>query len=184
MYIFTYNNYGGGKEESRFLLKRAVDAYQSIADVRPKRDASELVAEIQYGEKGKPYIPGWHAFSISHSNNTWVVSFNEYECGIDVQYEKDVDISAIADRLFCKEDCELIAGDESEFFRMWTRKEAAIKAVGESVFSVLPPLNGLTVELNGEEYYLFDLELLGTEDGCHAAVCVSQIPMEINYYGL
>lgn len=184
MYIFSYNNFDGSKEQSRQLLTEAIAAYQEIADVRPKQNPSDLVSAIEYGDKGKPYIQDWHAFSISHSNNTWTVVFNEYDCGIDVQYERDIDVTAMANRSFCKEDCELIADNKSEFFRLWTRKEAAVKAIGGSIFSEVPSVSGLTVELDGEDYYFFDIELLGTEENCHAAVCARQIPLEINYYGL
>ncbi len=184
MYIFTHNNYEGGKDESRELLAFAMDAYQEIADVRPRRKGEELVSMIEIGEKGKPFIPGWQHFSVSHSENTWVVVFDDYECGIDVQYEKEAKFEALARKCFASEDIEAALESPSEFYRFWARKEAAAKAIGEGVMTELPSVSDNTIMMNGDEWHMFDIELLGTEDGCHAALCANMIPLEIHYYGI
>lgn len=184
MYIFTNNSFTGGKEASRALLGRAMEAYQEIADVRPRRTIEDLLSSIETSELGKPYIPGWQHFSISHSENTWTVLFDDYECGIDVQYERNAELVKIAEKCFAQEDLEEAVSGVSEFFRIWTRREAAIKCIGGSVMQHIPSVLEMQIELDGEEHYLFDIELLGTEDGCHAAVCSGRIPLEINYYGL
>ena len=184
MYIFTFNGYSGGREESRRLLARAMEAYQEIADLRPRRSSEELVASLEYTEKGKPFVPGWHHFSISHSENTWTVLFDEKECGIDVQYEKDVDMDKVAGRVFAPEDAEAAKASKETFFQLWARREAALKAAGLSVFDRIPSVQSMEVAIDVETWQVFDAELLGTEDGCHAAVCTDHIPLEIHYYGL
>lgn len=184
MYIFTRNDFKGGKEESRRLLGRAMSAYQEIADVRPRRSEEELLGSIEYTEKGKPFIPGWHHFSISHSESTWTVLFDEKECGIDVQYEKSVNMEAVARKVFSPDDIEAAMSSREEFFRIWARREAAIKAAGGTVFEQIPSVREMEIEIDGRTYQIFDAELLGTEDGCYAAICTDHIPLEIHYYGL
>lgn len=90
---------------------------------------------------GKPILTAEHAaaleFNMSHSLGCAVVGVTrDSALGVDVEaVERITDIRAIAERNFAEEErAQLFALAEAEqvegFYRIWTRKEAYIKAVG------------------------------------------------------
>lgn len=99
--------------------------------------------------EGKPVFQrnaGLH-FSISHAGKAVVLAFGEKQLGVDVEYVKQANLK-VAKRFFRQEEYEyLLAKEETEradvFCRMWTGKEAVVKAAGAGLsmplgsFSVL-----------------------------------------------
>jgi 4'-phosphopantetheinyl transferase len=99
--------------------------------------------EIEYetGVHGKPSLAGKHAgaleFNLSHSGGRALVAIARgMELGVDVEEIHAMeDIHAVAERHFAAEEREhlfsLPAGEQVPgFYRLWTRKEAYIKAIG------------------------------------------------------
>lgn len=189
MIIYYSHSYNNGRDESRDLLVKAVENYilSGRAGIERAGDAAgeavRLVSSRQItGEFGKPYIPGFAPFSISHSGNTWAVLIadpgdaaghscdadkRDMSCGLDIQYARKVDAPAVMKRFFAAEDA-MYAGD---FFRLWTRREALIKAAGTSVAeSDVPAVNRDEVCYGGRLYRLKDI----TVPGCEAfgAICI------------
>lgn len=105
---------------------------------------------IIYGPIGKPAlgpVPGDKhlEFNVAHSNDWAAYVFGwERPLGIDLEHVRPLaDVDALAQRFFCARESELIhslSGDEKweTFFKIWTCKEAILKAHG----------SGLTVPLN------------------------------------
>lgn len=181
MTIYYTHEYNNNKGESHRLLEAAVlkhishrtDADTSAGDVR--KEAARMVSSMRTeGEFGKPYIPGFAPFSISHSNNTWAVLFADTDCGLDVQYARKTDAEAVAGRFFAHEDAALISksGDKDRvFFRMWVRREALVKAAGTSVAgSDIPSVTGNEALYKGVLYSLEDIAIPGSS--AYAAVCI------------
>jgi len=86
---------------------------------------------------------GWH-YSLSHSRGMIAVALsNAGPCGVDLEHQRDrANIEELAGQWFHPSEAELLAGlagDEqiAAFYRLWTMKEALIKAKGSSVFSGL-----------------------------------------------
>ena len=168
---------------SHELLQLAIGDY--LGD---KERAEELVASMKRDTskdyEGKPYIDGFEKFSISHSDGSWAVLIDERECGLDIQYERSCDFLMIARRFFNSEDAACVGGVYSmgeaaepearaEFFRIWTKREALIKALGMSVaYSDFPPV-GLykSAEYDGRRYYVSNIEIPESED-MYAAICL------------
>jgi 4'-phosphopantetheinyl transferase len=150
----------------RLLLGRYLDA-------RPE-DMS-----FSYGSHGKPSLAGKHRasllrFNASHSGELAVYSFvQEYEIGVDVEYVKsNFATEEIAERFFSASEIETLTalpkpGRAAEFFRLWTRKEAYIKAIGTGLSH---PLNEFDVTVPIENWSITDLEV-GT--GYAAALAVN-----------
>lgn len=95
---------------------------------------------FDYGELGKPTLPGGPWFNLSHSGPVALYAFTLVgEVGIDVELDEEVSRSErIAERFFSPaEVAELRAlPDElqqSAFLACWTRKEAFIKARGDGL---------------------------------------------------
>ena len=174
MIIYYTFSHSGRREDSHDLLRDAIAEYTG-----DREKAMALVDELKIGENGKPYIDGFDHFSISHSEKAWAVLFNEMECGLDIQYERKADVLSIALRWYNPIDEKAVraamemgeAEGQKEFFRLWTRREALVKALGTSVAdSSLPAVSNDYVSAGGNDYVIKDIRLAGEEE-LHATIC-------------
>lgn len=136
------------RDRRRYLAAHAI-LRKLLAEYLP--DAAAPI-EFHYGPEGKPSIPGQELrFNLSHSGERALAAFTlGREVGVDIERVREtVHDEKIAERFFsASEAAALQALPESErdyaFFRIWTRKEAYVKARG----------GGLTIPLNS-----FDVSL-------------------------
>ncbi len=199
MVIYYTHGFTNTKGESHQLLEKAIaaylKAYANCAD--SESEAARMTANLgTLGEFGKPYICGFAPFSISHSAGTWAVLISEPDvnCGLDIQYERRADAISIAKRFYAPEDAaaverlsnktdgaeaEISLAAVSEFFRLWTRREALVKAIGTSVTeSALPAVSSDRTEYRGKEYIIQDVKIPASGK-MHAAVCFENCGREI-----
>ncbi len=118
---------------ARNFLRRLLAAYTSA-------DPSAL--RIGYGSHGKPYLvdaPGL-CFNVAHADDAAVYAIaSGREVGIDIEATKrDVDIVGVARQAFSSLECAVLSALAEDarreaFFRIWTRKEAYVKARGEGL---------------------------------------------------
>jgi 4'-phosphopantetheinyl transferase len=97
-------------------------------------------APFSYAKNGKPFVDGAPAFSISHSKNLVAIAFCPNglgdQLGIDLEFiDKNYPIDDAINLVCHPNEIAFIEGlpdvsKRSAFFRCWTRKEAALKAVG------------------------------------------------------
>lgn len=126
------DRYVRGRGMMRALLARRLGA-----------DPAALVFAV--GEKGKPRLAdGALAFNLSHSEGTAALALGEVSSlGIDLErYDRGVDVEGLARRCFRESEIAWMRSfPERErhlaFFRIWTAKEARMKATGEG-FSLEP----------------------------------------------
>lgn len=114
-----------------------------------------------YGAQGKPLLDGLH-FNLSHSGDLMTAAFSvDGPLGIDIEeITPRLYIRDIASRYFSKRECgELETPDDTEFlhrfYRLWTAKEAVMKATAL----------GFALELSKIEVGLFPLRLITLEGG-------------------
>ena len=88
--------------------------------------------EWQYNEHGKPYIPDGPYFSISHCKEGIAVAIDDQPIGIDIEGIRHADEELIA-RVMNEE--ERVEMDDRMFTRLWTQKEAIVKAEGVGIQS-------------------------------------------------
>ncbi len=97
---------------------------------------------LTHTPRGKPYLAGGVplAFNLSHSQGVAIYAFAwEVDLGVDLEILRPVPEAArLAARFFSAAEAEAIAAlPEAErsrgFFRVWTRKEAYLKATGEGI---------------------------------------------------
>lgn len=92
---------------------------------------SEL-GDFQYNEHGKPYIEGGLYFSISHCKEGIAVAIYDQPIGIDIEAIRHADEELI-ERVMSPE--ERVGMDDRKFTRLWTQKEAIVKAQGTGIVS-------------------------------------------------
>ena len=96
---------------------------------------------IRLSSDGRPYLEGgsYPRFSISHSGDLVMAAFSGEEVGADLELERPVDMTALSSRFFSHEEARLVSEQESNetFFRLWTCREAAIKADGRGMAKLL-----------------------------------------------
>ena len=173
MYLFYTNEYKRNSAHSRELLARSIRKLAGSGcnlDVLPElatRTDGELLGyisdNIEFNKNGKPHIAGIPDYSISHSENTWAIIFSDAPCGLDIQYNKKAKLEKIAVKLYQEDEQESANRlGIDEFFRIWSRREALIKAVGSSVFYDVPSTMGDSAIYEGAMWRIYDISL-GTE---------------------
>lgn len=134
----------------RSALRQLLSHYLQIA-------ANEI--KIEYNRFGKPILnrqrplPPFY-FNISHSNDLALLAFcSSSKIGVDVEYiKRHTKYRKIAQRFFSAQENSILQNvDEDKiaatFFRLWTRKEAFVKAVGTGLGF---PLNKFTIAVDRE----------------------------------
>lgn len=124
------------KDRQAFTVSHGVTR-QILAD---KLGTRPETLRFETNEHGKPHLVGRDvSFNLSHSGDYGLLAVNEVDtrpCGIDIeQTNRAIKIQDIAPRYFSPaEQSELYAlpaDQQTEaFFKLWTRKEAYIKACG------------------------------------------------------
>lgn len=119
--------------------------------------------DIAVSETGKPYDKNSDThFNLSHSGMFAAAAFDECDVGIDIEVPRAVDLK-LAERIFSPEENVLIKSSpapEKQFLRIWTRKEALIKAYGKTLSCKLTELNTVcdNVEIDSASYGITTIE--------------------------
>ena len=118
--------------------------------------------QVQYGKHGKPILcgEGFH-FNLSHSREYAVCAYSNLPIGVDVQVIKDR-IPKHTKKILSTEESrylEQCSQPSREFFRLWTRKEAAAKWDGRGLQL---PLETLSIVEKGrvQDSLLFEDKML------------------------
>lgn len=168
----------------RTLLRRLLGQYL-------QQDPCEI--QFCYSAHGKPALVSEDArdlsFNLSHSKGTALFAVFQQPVGIDVEWiDPQIRAEAIARRSFSVQEQSELAGlsqaaQQAKFFRLWTRKEAAIKLFGGRLFvglnrySVVGQPQGFWLQLSAQESERSGwLQDLAVEQGFAAAFATSTRP--------
>jgi 4'-phosphopantetheinyl transferase len=110
--------------------------------------------------RGKPYLPGHPChFNLTNSGELALVAVSREVVGVDVEQLRPLkDLRGLAASCFSLAEQHALARQPDQiagFFRIWTRKEAVIKAIGEGLgfplqrFTVSAGLSADLIELLG-----------------------------------
>ncbi len=135
----------------QFLLGRAL--LRTALGEQLGREPHSL--KFERDTDGKPRLhdaDGWH-FNLSHSRDWVALALGRGgDIGVDIESsERRNDIDGIARRFFRPEEVDWLetlphAQRRFAFFRMWTLKEAAVKALGSGIANTLPEIGVQTVD--------------------------------------
>jgi 4'-phosphopantetheinyl transferase len=130
------------------------DAVHSILAAHLGR-APEVVAD----PLGKPVLAdGALAFNVTHSGTLALVAISRQgPLGVDVeQHDARRDVVGLARRFFTAGEAALVASEPMQFWRLWCRKEAWLKARG---LGLSGPLSEVDVRGNLPGWFIADLEV-------------------------
>ncbi|HQR94691.1 MAG TPA: 4'-phosphopantetheinyl transferase superfamily protein, partial [Sediminibacterium sp.] len=138
------------KDSQRFIIARGI--LKKLASQYLSIPPNEI--EINIGTNKKPFIGSNTSikldYNISHSGNWIVIAFGFGSIGIDVeQINHSFNYDAILAACFNVEEQKFIQQKPNStelFYRLWTRKEAFVKATSKGLDNNLPQI----ICLNGE----------------------------------
>lgn len=133
-------------QKTRAILRYLLSHYTQIA-------ADKLA--FNTGEYGKLYLPDQSIqFSVAHTHEYALYAFTLHsEIGIDIEQQRAIDYSAIAQRIMSTNEYEYwnerpTVQQAELFFQIWTRKEALVKCTGDGLSAPLKNLN--TIDNTGK----------------------------------
>ena len=89
-------------------------------------------SDFLYNEHGKPYLENGPYFSISHCKEGIAVAVDDQPIGIDIEGIRHAEEDLI-ERVMNEQERQGM--DERKFTRLWTQKEAVVKAQGVGIVS-------------------------------------------------
>jgi 4'-phosphopantetheinyl transferase len=181
---------------ARATLRRLLGAYAHVAP--------EEIA-FRYGERGKPAVEAPAAavginFNVSHRGDYALYAFCRGRAlGIDIEFVRDVPQAlAIGRKHFTPEESHLLVAAEANgriqdsFFRLWTRKEAVIKAVGTGLAMPLTEFDVSSTAADGAAWHavqiparpdtIWSVRDLFPLEGYRGALCLSGAPLEVEFW--
>lgn len=161
-------------DQHRFIVGRA--ALRGLLSRYLCADPSSF--KFMYGSTGKPRLAsGELHFNVAHSGDIVALAFASGEVGVDVEKEIPVDAVGISQGILAKPEFDRLqcASDRlSTFFRIWTAKEAVVKAIARGISM---PLERFAVP---QSRGLHPIELL-EPDSSLSGWCVAQIKAKSGY---
>ena len=177
---FRFDRDRGRFIQSRAALRTLLGQY---LDVAPQN------LRFEYNPEGKPSLKNAPAlcFNLSHSATFAAIAVGGAPVGVDIECLREVDVN-IAEKYFSPDEASSIArlpleSQQEAFFRVWTRKEALVKALGVGLglaldsFSVSLDDDAVLLRLNHAEEGIEEWTLLNLEAGpgiCGAIAVRSQ----------
>lgn len=152
--------------------------------------------QIHKTPEGKPYLEQSELqFNLSHSHDLAVYAFTTHTpVGIDIEKIRDTYNEGVAQRFFSVNEYEAFSKQPNEqkqveFFRIWTSKEALIKALGKGLrfpltsFSIPPRETNQEIHLKNQlPPQTWHLKTIDFFPG-YALACVSAQPLtEVSYF--
>jgi len=156
---------------------------------------------FRYNSFGKPFIdmPEFNEvrFNMSFSGNLMILGISrQNNIGCDIEEVREIDDQRnIANENFSTQEIQILNHSNDEigtFFKIWTRKEALIKAIGKGMFYPLKsftvnmdPLGGpehLLIIDNTDESKLWRTTPLNISDGYIASLAIESDEFQISYF--
>lgn len=166
-YAEMYASIGPARQNKADEIKAALKRKQSIGAgylLYLLKKQFSIAEDPVISPGGKPVFPENKEifFNISHSGTYVGLAFGKRELGLDMESVKRADLR-VAKRFFREEEYEYLANLEESvradaFCRLWTGKEAILKAAGKGLAASLDgfPVLGDSEAASGKESFLMD----------------------------
>lgn len=189
------------RKQHSFLLKKDQRSYL-ISHIALRfilsqyLNISPQLIEYKFNSYGKPSIACYYSelyFNLSHSGQLACIAISAKEIGIDIEYiSKDFNYLEIANHYFVEKERTLINNQKDcanrlkMFLKIWTMKEALLKATGTGLIVDLPIIDLIAnqFQCGDMEYNIWqikEVELL-QEDYVASVAHQRMASLIINYY--
>ena len=101
-----------------------------------KNNVSDDFAKLYYTPEGRPKIGHDFDFNISHSDEYVVCAFSkDHQVGIDIEKIKPISLAFLKEFFNVDEweNIQLSRNSQETFYKLWTQKEATVKADGRGL---------------------------------------------------
>ncbi len=173
------DRYHFSNDKNRFIVCRTVLKF--LLAEQMGLDVNEIVLDTY--SNNKPCLPSRPSvfFNVTHAGDYALIAIANEPVGVDIEYvNKDFDHNEILSNIFKKSEINEIFNSNDKqrtFYKLWTRKEAIVKATGKGIddhFQETVSLDGyhyMRPELSGniEVLQVFSFEL--NEDYIGAVAC-------------
>jgi len=104
---------------------------------RLENEGIRELGDFQHNEHGKPFLQQGPYFSISHCKEGIAVAVDDQPIGIDIESIRRADKDLIERTMNAEEQAQIAESAEPDraFTRLWTQKEAIVKAQGTGIES-------------------------------------------------
>ena len=165
----------------RQILAGYCDTVPDEVALRCDERGKPALADSQNGTEAGRAAP--LAFNLSHSRDLALCIVGEMgEVGVDVERVRaDRPLDRLARRYFSPEEVDFCRRDPGTtgFFRIWTRKEALLKAAGAGLSRPLAQVDTLRGFLDGKRYWLASFV---PREGFAAAVACERAPASLRMW--
>ncbi len=176
------------EDRERFIICRAV--LKKLLGLYLKR-SPELIKIIP-GQNKKPVIKDdrYLHFNVSHSKDCIAFAVADTDTGIDVEYmDENFNYHSIEEMCFTPAEINYIKESSipvNEFFKLWTRKEALLKADGQGLNNDMNKLNCLkdfhVSEIKGSHYNNYVINSFKIEKNYIASIAYNCPEKELTFY--
>ena len=200
LYVFNISNLTDMSAENLIdaTRRKRMERYQNIDDRKRCLAAGLMLRKalgsdcekIKKTSEGKPFLPDGPSFNLSHSGDYVILGVSEHEVGVDIEQVRTYD-ERVAQRCFTEDELKWLKEQDNPdaFFKLWTVKEAIVKADGRGFgisphsFSVLPVEDSEHI-IDGKSWHLIWQQLNGYVI-CTACECQENIEIifEDDLYG-
>ncbi|MDE7122504.1 MAG: 4'-phosphopantetheinyl transferase superfamily protein [Oscillospiraceae bacterium] len=133
---------------------------------------------LAYHPGGKPFFKNYPAlyFNLSHCDGLAVCLVSSRECGADVEMRRAVR-PGILRKIFTSEEQELVLRSDNpdlEFTRIWTLKEAYVKAIGKGIAFPMQKIffTCLHPEIRSNQQHAEFHQIMISESGYVISLCI------------
>ncbi|WP_212003584.1 4'-phosphopantetheinyl transferase superfamily protein [Chitinophaga sp. HK235] len=133
---------------------------------------------LQYTVAGRPYLPEYPDFNISHSGNMVVCALAANgRIGIDIEKRGSIDIMDFKDQFTMEEWKQVMSAEDPvwQFYEFWTIKEAVAKANGVGIVD-LPSVHILSDSLVRLHGFMWTLTPLLLHNAYAGHIATESIP--------
>lgn len=178
----------------RFIVARAM--LRQVLSFYTRLLPEEIV--FSYGDHGKPFLrdnPLQIQFNISHSDNLAVIAVTiEHDIGVDIEKMEITFKDAVAKRFFSPQEYNELQQLPSKeqvvgFYRIWSKKEAVIKAIGAGLYVRLDSFSLSTqhkvesIEIvHNDKHYRFHVESFFVDNAYQASFATNQTVTKIEHF--
>jgi phosphopantetheine--protein transferase-like protein len=123
------------ESEKDTAVREIISACTGIPSAKIELSADKFTKPVLLNPEAPP---DFH-FNVSHSRGTAVLAVSDMPVGIDIEKIRELhDVEAVIELSCTEEESRVLAGLDKDaknrlFFKLWTRKEACVKALGADI---------------------------------------------------